>query len=140
MTQDHTTTLQTKGFLGSLFDFSFKNIIASKVIRVLYVLWMALLALGAVVLIIVAFELNPAFGAVALLILGPFYFLFNLIFARVFLELVMAIFAIQENTNRISPIGWPPPLQAQSELPHAPFDGIADNVSAGQLDVAPASW
>ena len=59
MTQDHTTTLRTRGFLGSLFDFSFKNLIASKVIRVLYVLWMALLALGAVVLILVV-RVNPA--------------------------------------------------------------------------------
>lgn len=106
MTQGQTTN-QTKGFLASLFDFSFKSLIASRVIRVLYVLWMALLALAAVGLIIAAFEINAAFGAVALLILCPLYFLFNLIIVRVLLELFMAIFAIQENTNRISPMGWP---------------------------------
>ncbi|HTT89361.1 MAG TPA: DUF4282 domain-containing protein [Acidimicrobiales bacterium] len=139
MTQSQTTNLQTKGFLGSLFDFSFKSLIGSRVIRVLYVLWMALLALGAIVLIIGAFEVNPAFGAVALLILGPVYFLFNLIVARVLLELVMAIFAIQENTNRISSIGWPLPLQPRSEVGHSPFNDMAGKGSVGQQDVAPAN-
>ena len=139
MTQDHTTNPQTKGFLRSLFDFSFKSLIASRVIRVLYVLWMMLLALAAIGFIITGFEINAALGAVTLLILGPLYFLFNLIFARVLLELVMAIFAIQENTNRISPIGWPSPPQARSEVPDASFNSIAENVSVGQRDVAPAN-
>jgi Domain of unknown function (DUF4282) len=139
MTLDHTTDLQTKGFLRSLFDFSFKSIIASRVIRVLYVLWMMLLALVAIGLTIAGFEINAALGAITLLILGPLYFLFNLTFTRVFLELVMAIFAIQENTNRISPIEWPSPARARSEVPDASFKSIAENVSAGQRDIAPAN-
>ncbi len=138
MTQGQTTN-QTKGFLASLFDFSFKSLIASRVIRVLYVLWMALLALAAVGLIIAAFEINAAFGAVALLILCPLYFLFNLIIVRVLLELFMAIFAIQENTNRISPMGWPPRLRAPSEVPDGLFNSIAENLSAAQPDIAPAN-
>jgi Domain of unknown function (DUF4282) len=137
MTQDQTTNHQTKGFLGSLFDFSFKSIIASRVIRVLYVLWMVLLALLTIGVIIAAFEINAAFGAVELLIFGPLSFLFSLIVARVLLELVMAIFAIQENTNRIPPIGSP--LQARFEVPDASSNGIAENVSVGHQDVAPAN-
>ncbi len=139
MTEDHTTNPQTKGFLRSLFDFSFKSLIASRVIRVLYVLWMLLLALGTIGLIIAGFEINAALGAVTLLILGPLSFLFNLIFVRVLLELVMAIFAIQDNTSRISAIGWPSPLQARSEVADASFNGIAENVRVGQRDVAPAN-
>jgi Domain of unknown function (DUF4282) len=139
MTQDQTTKHQTKGFLASLFDFSFKSLIASRVIRVLYVLWMALLALGTIGLIITAFEINAAFGAVELLIVGPLCFLFNLIFARVLLELIMAIFAIQENTSRISPIGWSSPLQPRSEILNGSFNSMADNVNVGQQDVAPAN-
>jgi Domain of unknown function (DUF4282) len=139
MNQDQTTNLQTKGFLGSLFDFSFKSVIASRVIRVMYVLWMVLLALLTIGVIIAAFEINAAFGAVELLIFGPLSFLFSLIVARVLLELVMAIFAIQENTNRIPPIGWPSPLQARFEVPDASCNSVAENVSVGHQDVAPAN-
>jgi Domain of unknown function (DUF4282) len=139
MTDNHTTNPQTKGFLRSLFDFSFKSLIAGRVIRVLYVLWMMLLALAAIALIIAGFEINAALGAITLLILGPLYFLFNLTFTRVLLELVMAILAIQENTNRISPIGWPSLPQARSEVPNAPLNSVAENVSVGQRDVAPAN-
>jgi hypothetical protein len=139
MTEDYTTNPQTKGFLRSLFDFSFKSLISSRVIRVLYVLWMILLAFGAIGFIIAGFEINAALGALTLLILGPLSFLFNLIFVRVLLELVMAIFAIQENTSRTSAIGWPSPLVARPEIADASFNGVAENVSVGHRDVAPAN-
>jgi hypothetical protein len=98
-----------KGFFGSLFDISFKNIITPKIIKVLYVLAMIVIGLITVVYIAVAFNANAGLGVVTLLILGPLYFFFSLIWTRVALEFIMAVFAIQENTGRIPPSGWAPP-------------------------------
>ncbi|MGA3220445.1 MAG: DUF4282 domain-containing protein [Acidimicrobiales bacterium] len=99
-----------KGFFGSLFDISFKSIITPRIIKVLYVLAMIFIALITIVYIVVAFNANAALGAVTLLILGPLYFFFSLIWTRVALEFIMAVFAIQENTGRIPPSGWGPPV------------------------------
>ena len=44
-----------KGFLASLFDLSFSNLITTKVIKVIYILSMILIGLGALVIVIAAF-------------------------------------------------------------------------------------
>jgi Domain of unknown function (DUF4282) len=139
MNRDQSMSLQAKGFFGSLFDFSFKSLIAAKVIRVLYVLWMLVLALSTIGFVIAAFEINAGFGAVALLFLGPLYFFFWLIVGRVLLELIMAIFAIQQNTDRISPVAWPPSVQAHSEIPAPAQNGGAESVNAVRQDASPAN-
>jgi Domain of unknown function (DUF4282) len=139
MNYDQATNPQPKGFFASLFDFSFKSLIAAKVIRVLYVLWMVGLALSTIGFVIAAFEANAGLGAVTLLFLGPLYFFFWLIVARVLLELFMAIFAIQRNTDRIAPVGWPSPAQTRSEVAGPSGNGSAESVNTGWHDVAPAN-
>lgn len=92
---------QSKGFIGSLFDFSFRNFVTAKIIGVLYIISVVIIALYTVFLIVAAFEASPAFGAVTLLILGPLVFLVSVIYVRVLLEIAIVLFRISENTSEM---------------------------------------
>lgn len=91
----------TSGFLGSLFDFSFRNFITSKIIGVLYGLSMVVIAIYAVIIIVAAFNSSAVFGAVTLLVLAPLFVLAALIYVRVLLEIAIVLFRIAENTSEM---------------------------------------
>ena len=84
-----------RGFLGSLFDVSFSSLITTKVIKVLYVLSMVLLGLGILAVIAGGFSNGGGSGVLALVI-APLVGLLYLIYVRVLLELVIAVFRIME--------------------------------------------
>jgi hypothetical protein len=91
-----------KGFLGSLFDFSFKSFVTPKIIKVLYVLFTIWTALVALILIIVGFRTGGlAGGLFMLIIVVPIYVLLTLGVWRVVLEAFMVIFRIYEETKKI---------------------------------------
>lgn len=88
---------QEKGFFGSLFDLSFQSLIATRVIKVLYVLSLTVIGLTAIAFAIAAFSRSAALGAFTLLVLAPLVSLLYVIYTRVILELFMAVFRIVEN-------------------------------------------
>jgi hypothetical protein len=92
-----------KGFIGSLFDFSFDSFVTPKIIKVLYVLltiWTLLLALF---FLIIGFRSGHAAGGIAVLILvDPIFILLTLGVYRVVLEAFMVVFRIYEETKKIS--------------------------------------
>jgi Domain of unknown function (DUF4282) len=91
-----------KGFLGSLFDFSFKSFVTPKIIKVLYVLFTIWTALVALILLIVGFRTGGlAGGLFMLIIVVPIYVLLTLGVWRVVLEAFMVIFRIYEETKKI---------------------------------------
>jgi len=96
-----TPQAQARGFLASLFDFSFSSYVTPKLIRVIYVFVVVVSALAALVFVIGAFATNVLLGLVTLVILAPLLFLFYVVVYRVFLEVVMAVFTIAENTTRL---------------------------------------
>lgn len=98
----NTPQQQARGFLSSLFDFSFSSYVTPKLIRVIYVVVVVVAALTALGFLVTAFEINILLGLVTLVILAPLAFLFYVILYRVFLEVVMAVFTIAENTTRIA--------------------------------------
>lgn len=91
------TEPQLKGFLGALFDFSFKELITTKVIKLVYILGIGVAALGSIVML-VAGLLQGGAGA-ASIIVAPLMFLLWVIGLRIWLELVMVIFKIADNTD-----------------------------------------
>jgi hypothetical protein len=109
-----------KGFLGSLFDLSFAEFITTRVIKVLFVLAIIFAAIEALLMIVWGFGAG-VLGGIALLIISPILFLFFVILARVWLELIIVIFRIAENTGRLAeqspgaaaapPASEPPPAQ-----------------------------
>jgi hypothetical protein len=94
--------MQAKGFFGSLFDYSFSSFITSRIVKVLYVLTTIVVALWTLVIILLAFKASATLGILALLIIGPIFFVIAMIYVRVGLELLMVIFRIHENVEEIN--------------------------------------
>jgi hypothetical protein len=85
-----------KGFFASLFDISFSSLVATKVIKVIYVLSMVLIGLTALVFVAGAFSNSVAAGLFTLVILAPLAALVYLIYVRVILEVIICVFRIME--------------------------------------------
>src|SRR5436305_1223191 len=90
-----------KGLFGSLFDISFRSLITTKIIKIVYVLYMIVIGLVALGFIVSAFHASAAAGLFVLVIGAPIAFLIYLIFGRVWLEVVIVLFRIMENTQRL---------------------------------------
>jgi len=91
-----------KGFLGSLFDFSFSSFVTPKIIKVLYVLFTIWTALIGITILIVGFKTGGVAGGLfTLIIIEPIFLLLTLGIYRVVLEAFMVIFRIYEETKKI---------------------------------------
>jgi hypothetical protein len=86
-----------RGFVASLFDTSFSSLVTTRVIKVLYILSMAVIGVGALISIGAAFANSAAFGLIVLVVIAPLVSLLYLTYVRVLLELVIAIFRIMES-------------------------------------------
>lgn len=95
-----------KGFFGQLFDLSFKSFITVKIIKLLYVL--AIIGSGLIGLILLiggVSTMKYSAGAGFLqIVLAPLIALLGIIWSRVFLELTVVLFNIEENTAKIAEI------------------------------------
>jgi hypothetical protein len=96
-----------KGFFGSLFDFSFDNFIAPKLVKFLYVLSLILITILAIVLVVsglVGLGNGSAAGLLAI-ILAPLGWLIYLITARLYLEFFIVVFKISDDLKDIRDSG-----------------------------------
>lgn len=121
-----------RGFFASLFDFSFSSFITIRLIKVIYALFIAGSAVFALLFVASAFRASALFGLFVLLIVAPVLFFFYVILARVYLELVVAIFRIAESTSILAGQGGnlslpprpatppPPPPPVPEEAPPPP--------------------
>ena len=92
-----------KGFVGSLFDFSFNSFVTPKIIKVLYVLFTIWTALVSLLILIVSFRTGGMVaGIFVLIVIVPIYVLLTLGVYRVILEAFMVVFRIYEETKKIS--------------------------------------
>jgi hypothetical protein len=92
-----------KGFLGSLFDFSFSSFVTPKIVKVLYVLFTVWTALISLLILIISFRTGGAVaGIFVLIVIIPIYVLLTLGVYRVILEAFMVVFRIYEETKKIS--------------------------------------
>ncbi|MCA9829419.1 MAG: DUF4282 domain-containing protein [Dehalococcoidia bacterium] len=91
------TSNDAKGFLSRLFDLSFQSFITTSIIKVLYVLFIIFAGLGALSFIAFGFAANAGVG-VLMLIISPLVFLLYVIMARVYLEIVIVLFRIHDQT------------------------------------------
>lgn len=89
---------QPRGFFGKLFDFSFEAFITPSIIKILFILILVVIALGALGMIIVAFTQGVVAGLAMLIIGVPIGGFLYILFARVWLEIVVVFFRIEENT------------------------------------------
>src|SRR3984885_3318872 len=92
-----------RGFVGSLFDFSFNSFVTPKIIKVLYVLFTIWTALVSLLILIVSFRTGGMVaGIFVLIVIVPIYVLLTLGVYRVILEAFMVVFRIYEETKKIS--------------------------------------
>jgi len=99
--REHSASLTQHGFLASLFDVSFTSMVGTKLVRAVYVLTMIWVGLLALLYILLGFHESAALGVVMLLIVAPVIALFMLGFARLVLEICIALFQIMANTNEL---------------------------------------
>jgi hypothetical protein len=138
--------METKSFFGSLFDYSFSSFITPRIIKVLYVLATILIALWTLVFVLIAFKASSGLGIVTLLIFGPIFFVLGMIYARVFLELLIVFFRIHGDVHEInrrgrgadgpSPAFAAPPAVPPVAAPREPVFTAA--ASAPSSDATPA--
>jgi hypothetical protein len=91
-----------KGFIGSLFDFSFKSMVTPKIIKVLYALFTIWTALIGLIILVIGFRTGGmAGGLFTLIIVEPIFLLLTLGIYRVVLEAFMVIFRIHDDIKQI---------------------------------------
>lgn len=95
--------MNTNGFFGKLFDFSFKEFITLQIIKYLYVVGIIFSAFMAIVMLIGGFmQLRSDFGKAAFSILfSPVLFFVLTLSVRLALEALVATFRIAENTTKL---------------------------------------
>ncbi len=86
----------------SLFDFSFTSLVTTKLIKVLYGLSIAVLALGSLFFVLIAFSASSTAGAFMLIFGAPLFFLLGVCYTRVMLEIMIVLFRIAEHTAEIA--------------------------------------
>ena len=91
-----------KGFLGSLFDFSFTSLVTPKIVKVLYILftiWTALIGLS---ILVIGFKTGGVAGGLfTLVVVEPIFVLLTLGIYRVVLELFIVVFRIHDELKNI---------------------------------------
>lgn len=96
---------ENKGFLATIFDLSFSEFVTTKIIKALFILLLIASGLGALGIITAGFASGSAGKVIGSLILAPLAFLLYAIAARVYLEIIMVIFRIAENTQKLADKG-----------------------------------
>jgi hypothetical protein len=91
-----TVLMPTKGFFGSLFDMSFSSLVATKVIKFVYVITLICLTLLALLLVFAGFRVSTGLGIAFLVIVAPLVWFFYLVYVRLFLEFIIAVFRVME--------------------------------------------
>jgi hypothetical protein len=99
--------MSRKGFFAALFDFSFSEFITTKIIKILYGIALVIAGIATLFMIIAAFS-GGTFGranvglGLLVLVFSPIVFLVYAILLRVWLEFIIVIFRIAENTGEIA--------------------------------------
>ncbi len=89
------------GFFKRLFDFSFKEFITIKIISVLYMISIIGAGLWSLVILFGGVASGKFGGVVGGLVLAPVAFILAVIFSRIWLETVIVLFRIAENTGKM---------------------------------------
>lgn len=100
-------TDSTKGFFGSLFDFSFHSFVFPKIVSFFYAILVILLGLGALGLMVIPFttsdwQESTGLPPWATLILAPLGYVIYLVVIRTSMEVAIVLFRIYENTDRLA--------------------------------------
>lgn len=91
--------MEQDSFFGGLFDFSFTKFVTIRIIKVLFIIMIILSGLWSMAFLI-SLITQGAGAALLGLIIAPLIFFFSVLMARVWLEVIVVLFRIAENTSR----------------------------------------
>lgn len=109
-------------FFSALFDFSFSRLVTTPVVKWLYMLWIFVVGVSLVASIVSAIMAGSITGVLITVIGGTIVALLSIIYGRIVLELILAVFRILETNREIAY------LQRQ-QLTHAQPDSLAGEAS-----------
>jgi len=92
---------ERKGFMASLFDFSFRDFVTPRIIGILYAVLLVLTGIGAILMVAMMFAIGPGYGVVTLLVIAPLYFFLSILGYRVVLELIVVIHRMRHEVTDI---------------------------------------
>ncbi len=88
--------MEKTGFLKNLFDTSFSEFLTTKIIRVIYIIGIAFSGIAALI-----FLFSGDQNFFLRLIGAPLAFFLYVIFLRIWMEVLMSIFKIADNTDKM---------------------------------------
>jgi len=90
------------GFFSSLFDFSFTSFVTPKIIKFIFILTLALIALGILAFVVAGFGQGFGYGLLMLLVVAPIMGVVYLLLARMWLEVVIVLFRMEEHLAELA--------------------------------------
>jgi hypothetical protein len=93
--------VENKSFLAALFDVSFSEFITTKLIKIIFVIGIVIAAIVALFFVIGAF-VSSFWAGLGSLIISPLIFLIYVLIIRIWLELIIVIFKIAENSKIVA--------------------------------------
>jgi Domain of unknown function (DUF4282) len=93
---------EQKGIVGCLLDFSFSDFVTTRIIKLLYILSIFGAGFFSLAIVVGGFASKSGAGGILALLLAPLVFGFLVLSARIYMELIIVVFKIAENTGRIA--------------------------------------
>ena len=100
-------------FFKALFDFEFKSFITMKLIKPLYIIFVVLASLGALFFLLTTIRFNP----IVAIIVVPLYWIFMLVTTRIWMELIVLLFDINDRVESLAGQQQPRPPTSPGSLP-----------------------
>jgi hypothetical protein len=91
---------EERGFIESLLDFSFTQVVTPRMVKLLYSLHLFVGLVAAIGLVIYCFLQNGAAQGVVALIVCVIGYFFWLLYCRIWIELLLAVFRIADAVSR----------------------------------------
>jgi hypothetical protein len=92
--------MEEKKFFAALFDLSFSQLITKRIIKALFAIAIAVSAIAALVVLIGGIA-GGGGGAFLSIIVAPIAFLLWVLVARVWLEIILVLFRISDNIDKL---------------------------------------
>jgi len=97
--------VRNRGFFAALFDLSFSEFVTTKLIKILYVLLLIMIAIGFLIIvfggIVSLFTRGEFLQGLVTIVLAPIGAFLWIILARMWMELIIVVFRIAENTTEL---------------------------------------
>ena len=103
--------MESQSFFSGLFDFSFREYVTPKIIRVIFVILLVFAALGALAILVTSAR-GGGFGLVLGIIFAVVGFFLYVILFRIYLEVVSALFRINDNIATLVQLNGGTPMVA----------------------------